>query len=186
VHSHPSTPTIIANCIAWHDAPDELFGDAATVRYSCVEGGWSGAGNIAADPLFVQPPAPGVDGVFGTPDDEPGDLGIAPHSPCIDAGDNSAVIAGIETDLKGNARFVDDATVPDTGFGTAPIVDIGAYERQHAPCPADFNHSGAVDSQDFFDFLAAFFAGNADFNGSGATDSQDFFDFLTAFFAGCP
>jgi hypothetical protein len=55
-------------------------------------------------------------------------------------------------------------------------------------CPADFNHSGAVDPQDFFDFLSAFFAldPSADFNHSGAVDSQDFFDFLTAFFAGCP
>jgi len=55
------------------------------------------------------------------------------------------------------------------------------------PCRADLNGDGVVNSQDFFEFLTAFFAGAplADINGDGAVTSQDFFDFLAAFFAGC-
>jgi hypothetical protein len=54
-------------------------------------------------------------------------------------------------------------------------------------CRADFNGDGAVTSQDFFAFLAAFFGEEdaADFDGNGAVNSQDFFEFLAAFFAGC-
>ena len=55
------------------------------------------------------------------------------------------------------------------------------------PCPADFNADAAVNSQDFFDFLNALFAGNslADVNRDGFINSQDFFDFLTAFYGAC-
>jgi hypothetical protein len=54
-------------------------------------------------------------------------------------------------------------------------------------CRADFNDDTTVNSQDFFDFLVAFFDNNltADFNRDGAVNSQDFFDFLGAFFTGC-
>ncbi len=55
------------------------------------------------------------------------------------------------------------------------------------PCAADFNTDGGVNSQDFFDFTAAFFmlAPTADVNHDGIVNSQDFFDFLASFFTGC-
>ncbi|MGE3109025.1 MAG: GC-type dockerin domain-anchored protein [Vicinamibacterales bacterium] len=66
------------------------------------------------------------------------------------------------------------------------------------PCPADFNADGRINSQDFFDYLVAFFTAtccNADpelicpdpanFNHDNCVNSQDFFDFLAAFLAGC-
>lgn len=97
----------------------------ATVSYSNVQGGWAGTGNINTDPLFMD--ADGADNIAGTVDDN---LRLGPNSPCIDAGNNLSVLA--TTDLDGNPRFVDIPTVPDTGNGTPPIVDMGAYEAQYA------------------------------------------------------
>lgn len=59
-----------------------------------------------------------------------GDLRLAPNSPCIDAGDNGGVPPGQTVDLDFNPRFIDDPGTPDTGRGTAPIVDLGCYEFQ--------------------------------------------------------
>jgi hypothetical protein len=64
---------------------------------------------------------------------------------------------------------------------------VSAYWARWFQPTADFNGDNAINSQDFFDFLGAFFAlaPAADFNRDGAVNSQDFFDFLGAFFAGC-
>jgi hypothetical protein len=54
-------------------------------------------------------------------------------------------------------------------------------------CAGDFNADGALDSQDLFAFLAAFFAQSlaADFDQDGEVNAQDFFAFLAAVFSGC-
>ena len=106
----------------------QLTASGATVTYSNIQGGWPGTGNIDADPLFVRNPSPGADGAWGTADDDYGDLRIGAFSPVVDAGNNTAVPSGVVADPDGNPRFADVATAPDTGSGTAPIVDIGAYE----------------------------------------------------------
>lgn len=70
---------------------------------------------------------------------------------------------------------------PDLPMRTVTL--IGTVEEP--ACPCDWDQSGELGSQDFFNFIADFFAGNADFNQSGETTSQDLFDFLVCFLGGC-
>lgn len=51
-------------------------------------------------------------------------------SPAIDAGENARVPASIKTDLAGKPRFFDDPRTADTGVGSSPLVDLGAFEFQ--------------------------------------------------------
>jgi hypothetical protein len=58
-------------------------------------------------------------------------------------------------DLAGRARFTDDPKVGDTGTGTPPIVDMGAYERyefcgdaEHPYPTVDMNDDCAVNLEE--------------------------------------
>jgi hypothetical protein len=49
-------------------------------------------------------------------------------------------------------------------------------------CRCDWNRDDQLNSQDFFDFIADFFAGGGDFIPDGVHNTQDFYDFLLCFF----
>jgi predicted outer membrane repeat protein len=112
------------NCILWNGSEGTLVLESGglgfgyrNISFSCVEQtnlAGLGVGNMTANPLFSE-------------DGRNGNVHLTRSSPCIDAGDNSAVPAWITTDLDNNPRIVDG------GKGEPPIVDMGAYEYEKQP-----------------------------------------------------
>ncbi len=119
IYSSSGSP-VLANSILWGNSASsgaqvyEEGASAVTATYSDIQGGWSGAGNLDADPLFVD--ADGADDISGTTDDN---LRLQPGSPAVDAGSNAAVPAGVTTDLNGAPRISNG------------VVDMGAHEHHH-------------------------------------------------------
>jgi predicted outer membrane repeat protein len=128
IYSSNSNPTL-TNCIVWGNKSESAvvpsmwqivqvsFGEPV-VTYSCIQDDepnddyvYPGMGNIDDNPLFVEPD--GVDNVIGTEDEQ---LRLLRGSPCLDAGENSAVPPSAVTDLDGHPRIANG------------IVDMGAYE----------------------------------------------------------
>ncbi len=133
IHNFWNSNPRLQNSILWGNSGLQVYNDNITVpespsipvfTYSLVQGcypdevwstdcGTDGGNNLPdAAPLFV--------GAAG------GDLRLLPGSPAIDAGNNYSIT--VTTDLAGGPRFVDIPAAPDTGLGTSPLVDLGAYE----------------------------------------------------------
>lgn len=161
-----------------------VFSGTRVVNRSCVQGlsgQLGGAGNIGGNPTLVGPAT--------------GNFALGAGSPCIDAGGNALVPAGTTVDLAGGPRFRDDPATVDTGAGSAPIVDMGAYEFvPAAACPGDLNGDGGVNTQDLVTFLGRFGqvapigspAAIADFNHDGVVNTVDLVYFLGRFGQVCP
>lgn len=120
----------VTNCILW-DGGDEIRNNDSSqivVNSSNVQGGWAsqGGSNINIDPEFVD---------AGNPDPNLRDYHLRSDSPCIDAGDNSAIppdtndLDGdgnttelLPWDLDSRPRFADG------DCNGTEVVDMGAYE----------------------------------------------------------
>jgi len=144
-------------------------------HYNNIADYGSSVDNIDADPLFVDPNA--------------GDYRVAPESPGIDAGDSDAVPFAIDTDLDGLLRFADRLATPDTGHGTPPIVDMGAYEYQ---CVGDLDGDGQINLPDLALLLAHYGTtadatyANGDLDFDGDVDLSDLSALLAVYGMTCP
>ena len=103
MYTNDNCSTTVTNCIIWRnyirweDSSSQIVGPS-TISYSCIQGGYSGTGNISADPLFR---------------DAPYSLQLRPGSPCLDSG---TAVDAPTTDILGRSR------------PQGPGVDMGAYE----------------------------------------------------------
>jgi hypothetical protein len=134
----------VTNCILW-DGGNEIWNNdnsLITITYSDMQGGWSGTGNINADPRFV--------------DAAGGDLRLSSDSPCIDVGNNSTPNLPA-TDMDGHPRII-DGDCNDT-----EVVDMGAYEFNYAYM-GDFDYNCNVDFVDLSIFGLAWASQPGDFN----------------------
>jgi hypothetical protein len=180
-----STP-IVTNCIFWDHVGSAFAGEGvANITHSNVQFGWPGAGNINTDPMFVRMPSPGLDGDWGTTDDDFGDLHLMEASPCIDAGDRAAP----------NLSLLD---LDDQPRVQGCFVDMGVFEvpKPDPIVDADTDCDDDVDGVDFAKFAQCFNkAGNPprtlgcstwaadqlDFDDDNDVDGVDFAKFAICF-----
>jgi len=153
--SHPFTMynTIVFN----NDGAFSLWSASPQVKYSTIQGGFTGEGNITNTPLF----------------NGPNDYRLLQHCSSVDSG-NNALADGIEFDIIGDPRIQSNNGNP------TPIINRGAYETaiepQQPSCPADLTGDGVVNVSDLLQLLSAWgpnVGHPADLNGDGVVNVSD-------------
>ncbi|MEM8899098.1 MAG: choice-of-anchor Q domain-containing protein [Bacteroidota bacterium] len=98
----------IVNSIIWQNPGTQpvVGNDLLSIKYSVIQGGYVGPGNLNTDPQFLLP--------------EDHNFGLTASSPAVDAGLSS--LSSSETDFIGQSRIQGEA------------VDMGAYELSESLC----------------------------------------------------
>ena len=121
---------VITNSIIWNNSGTQVAG--AVVSYCDVQGGYSGTGNINADPCFVSGP-------FGGHYLSEVAAGQDSNSPCVNAGSDTAANLGMDI-VTTRTDEVPDAGIVDMGYHyniiNAPILSVS---------PSNLDFEGKLD-----------------------------------------
>ena len=159
----------LANCILWGNRvgasePNlaaQVFGGNIIFDRCCVQGWTEPGNNLGADPLFVRMPGDGGDGWGDDPatpevdegaNDNFGQLWLRAESPCVDAGDSSALPQDT-VDLDGDGDTIEPIPLDLDGAKrvVGAAVDIGAYEYHGvAVVHVDADAPGADNGSNWF------------------------------------
>ncbi|MBP7050725.1 MAG: PASTA domain-containing protein [Phycisphaerae bacterium] len=119
-----------------------------TLYYNNIEGGasgFSGSGNIDADPLFKNPGLFSIEGQWFFDDDG---YTLRVGSPSINAGSNSLVPTGVTTDLDGNTRVqgsrVDQGAYESGGLPPAVVLVPDVVNKTQASAQSSITSAGLV------------------------------------------
>ena len=119
----------LTNCILWNNTPSQVKGNFNVLKYSIIQGGHTGTGNLNADPEFV--------------DAVNGNYQLKSTSPANNKGNTVGIVQLLPAlDLAGTPRILGNA------------IDIGAYED---PAQANFitrwdlSKTGSGNTQLFFE-----------------------------------
>ncbi len=147
VFNYSSTAAALTNCILWADTATtgpELFnynGAALVVGWSCVQGGQAGAGNISADPVFVDAAGSNLQ------------LQVC-SSPCVDSG---TATGAPDRDLRGALRLqgrgVDMGAYEATPDTTVPVLALLGTSPLTVECHSVYTDAGATASDNCADNL---------------------------------
>jgi hypothetical protein len=127
----------VANSILFNGG-NEIWSNiraAVEVTYSDVQGGWTGAGNLSADPQFIQRGTRSIEGEWID-----GDYRLKASSPAIDAGSDAALSAdNLDMDADGDTAELLPFDLDNEPRIEGAKVDMGAYEQlagKPVPAPA--------------------------------------------------
>jgi len=127
----PVQTLTIENSIVYNDGGSGLIWSANSsnvgVSYSLLQGGWSGPGNLSANPYFV---TRGLWSIEGEWIDSSSDYSLQAISAAIDAGSNGLIPAdAADVDRDGNGSETHPIDLAEQSRVQNGQVDMGAYER---------------------------------------------------------